>query len=65
MWRVGLAAPQVGESLQLAVLEGRPEFHKQLNETQVEEWQSTSSPEVSAYEGCLSIPGFLQRADGP
>jgi peptide deformylase len=78
MWRapgVGLAAPQVGEPLQLAVLEGRPEFHKQLNETQVKEWQSTfydylviinpriellpSSPEVPAYEGCLSIPGFI------
>jgi peptide deformylase len=78
MWRalgVGLAAPQVGESLQLAVLEGRPEFHKKLNEAEMKEWQSTlydyrvlinpriellSSPsEVSAYEGCLSIPGFM------
>ncbi|MCU1252751.1 MAG: peptide deformylase [Edaphobacter sp.] len=78
MWRalgVGLAAPQVGESLQLAVLEGRPEFHKKLNEAEIKEWQSTlydyrvlinpriellsSSSEVSAYEGCLSIPGFM------
>jgi peptide deformylase len=78
MWRapgVGLAAPQVGESLQLAVLEDRPEFHRKLNEAEVKEWQSTlydyrvlinpriellSSPsEVSEYEGCLSIPGFM------
>jgi peptide deformylase len=78
MWRatgVGLAAPQVGESLQLAVLEDRPEFHKKLNEAEVKAWQSTlydyrvlvnpriellsSCSEVSEYEGCLSIPGFM------
>ncbi|ADV84149.1 peptide deformylase [Terriglobus saanensis] len=76
MWRapgVGLAAPQIGESLQLAVLEGRPQFHKKMNEAEVKEWQSTPydylaifNPKiellpahVSAYEGCLSIPGFM------
>lgn len=76
MWRapgIGLAAPQIGQSLQLAVLEGRPEFHKKLNEAEIKEWQSALydysviinpriellSSEVSAYEGCLSIPGFM------
>lgn len=38
---VGLAVPQVAESLQLAVREDRQEFHKKLNEAEVKEWQST------------------------
>ena len=34
---VGLAAPQVGDPLQLAVIEDRAEYHKLLTETELEE----------------------------
>lgn len=71
---VGLAAPQVGEPLQLAVIEDRVEYHKGLTEAELKERQRVpidfhvivnpqieplSPPEVSFFEGCLSIPGFM------
>jgi peptide deformylase len=34
---VGLAAPQVGESLQLAVIEDKAEYHKALTESKLKE----------------------------
>src|SRR5262249_8002164 len=34
---VGLAAPQVGQSLQLAVIEDKPEYHKNLSEADIKE----------------------------
>jgi peptide deformylase len=71
---VGLAAPQIGESLQLAVIEDRADYHKGLTEAEMKERQRApvsfhvlinpqiellSTPEVSFFEGCLSLPGFM------
>jgi peptide deformylase len=71
---VGLAAPQIGESLQLAVIEDRADYHKALTEAEMKERQRApidfhvlinpqiellSTPEVSFFEGCLSLPGFM------
>lgn len=71
---VGLAAPQIGEPLQLAVIEDRAEYHKGLTETELKERQRVpvdfhviinpqiellSPPEISFFEGCLSVPGFM------
>jgi peptide deformylase len=70
---VGLAAPQVGEPLQLAVIEDRAEYHKLLTETELKERGRSEVPfhvivnpvlepvtELSEtfFEGCLSLPGF-------
>jgi peptide deformylase len=70
---VGLAAPQVGESLQLAVIEDRAEYHKNLTESEMKERGRVAVPfhvlvnpvlEVRGeststfFEGCLSLPGF-------
>ena len=70
---VGLSAPQVGEPLQLAVIEDRAEYHKLLTETELKERGRievpfhvivnpvlellTESSEIF-FEGCLSLPGF-------
>lgn len=71
---VGLAAPQIGQSLQLAVIEDRAEYHKTATEAELKERQrvpvdfhvlinpqieSLSPPQVSFFEGCLSLPGFM------
>lgn len=71
---VGLAAPQVGQSLQLAVIEDRVEYHKGLSEAELSERERKpvdfhviinpkiellSPPEVVSHEGCLSLPGFM------
>ena len=71
---VGLAAPQVGEPLQLAIIEDKAEFQANLTEAELAERgrrpisfhvlinpeiQFLSSPEVAFFEGCLSLPGFL------
>jgi peptide deformylase len=71
---VGLAAPQIGEPLQLAVIEDRADYHKGLTEAELKERQRVpvgfhvlvnpqiellSPPEVSFFEGCLSLPGFM------
>jgi peptide deformylase len=71
---VGLAAPQVGESLQIAVIEDKAEYHKGFTETQLQERQRKpidfhviinpqieflSPPEAIFFEGCLSIPRLV------
>ena len=56
---VGLAAPQIGESIQLAILdlslgEEEEEFMVLIN-PQILESEGSETEE----EGCLSVPGFL------
>jgi peptide deformylase len=70
---VGLAAPQVGLPLQLAVIEDKAEYQATLTEAELRERERKpvpfhvlvnpqltllSSPEISFFEGCLSLPGF-------
>ncbi len=70
---VGLAAPQIGLSLQLAVIEDRAEYHKDVSAEQLRERErrpvpfhailnpritEMSDPVVEFFEGCLSLPGF-------
>jgi len=70
---VGLAAPQVGLSLQLAVIEDREEYQKDVPSEQLRERErrpvpfhaiinpritETSGDTVEFFEGCLSLPGF-------
>jgi peptide deformylase len=70
---VGLAAPQVGEPLQLAVIEDKLEYHKLLTETELKErgrievpfhvivnpvLELVSESAETFFEGCLSLPGF-------
>jgi peptide deformylase len=70
---VGLAAPQIGIPLQLAVIEDKAEYHAALSSTELVErerrpvpfhvlvnpnLQLLSRPEVLFFEGCLSVPGF-------
>jgi peptide deformylase len=70
---VGLAAPQVGISLQLAVIEDREEYHKKLTAEQLSERQRqpvpfhviinprivlSDSTHVEFFEGCLSVAGY-------
>lgn len=71
---VGLAAPQVGLSLQLAVIEDREEYLRDLRPEQVAEKERrpvpfhvianptitpVTDPEVRFHEGCLSVAGFV------
>lgn len=72
---VGLAAPQIGVSIQLAVIEDRKEYHKEVSAEQLalRERQpvpfhvvinpriqpSDGSHTVEFFEGCLSLPGFF------
>jgi peptide deformylase len=70
---VGLAAPQVGLSLQLAVIEDRMEYHKDVSEEQLRERERRPVPfhvlinpkivemgedKAEFFEGCLSLSGF-------
>ena len=70
---VGLAAPQVGQSLQLAVIEDRKEYHEKLSAEQLAargrtpvafyalinpEIVSRSQQNAMFFEGCLSLNGF-------
>lgn len=70
---VGLAAPQIGESLQMAVIEDRPEYVKEISADQLTELQRGAidfhviiNPKISFideatvtfFEGCLSVTGF-------
>lgn len=70
---VGLAAPQVGLALQLAVIEDRAEYHKDLPESQLLERERRPVPfhviinpsieeigeeKAEFFEGCLSLSGF-------
>ncbi len=71
---VGLAAPQVGLPLQLAVIEDREENMKELTREALAERERKpvpfhvimnpvltleSAPEVEFFEGCLSLPGLV------
>jgi peptide deformylase len=71
---VGLAAPQIGESIRLAVLQDGPERWSQLTPDQLLERDRRTVPftvllnpvltpangsdSVTFYEGCLSVPGL-------
>jgi peptide deformylase len=70
---VGLAAPQIGRSLQLAVIEDREEYHKDVSPDQLAArerkpipFQVLINPEIvwrsedtnDFFEGCLSLGGF-------
>jgi peptide deformylase len=70
---VGLAAPQVGESLQLAVIEDRAEYQKSFTEAELQErerrevpfhvivnpvMELLTEPTETFFEGCLSLAGF-------
>lgn len=70
---VGLAAPQIGLSLQLAVIEDKPEYVKEAPSGFLKERERKPVPfhvivnpkltpgegeQVSFYEGCLSLTGF-------
>jgi peptide deformylase len=70
---VGLAAPQIGVSVQVLVIEDRPEYHLRLTEEELRERERVSVPfhvlinpilniedgrEVRFFEGCLSVPGY-------
>jgi peptide deformylase len=71
---VGLAAPQIGFSLQLAVIEDREEYYKEVSAEQLAERERRPVPfhvlinpqiterseeQVEFFEGCLSLGGFL------
>ena len=70
---VGLAAPQVGLSLQLAVIEDKPEYIRDARPESLKERERTAVPfhvivnpkltlgndaGVEFFEGCLSLAGF-------
>ncbi len=70
---VGLAAPQVGLPLQLAVIEDRPEYSKDIPSDRLAERERQAVPfqvlinphivqhspeEIEFFEGCLSLAGF-------
>jgi peptide deformylase len=71
---VGLAAPQVGEGVQLAIIEDLPEYSRNLTAEQVAERErrpvpfhvivnptvsTIGTPDVEFFEGCLSLAGFV------
>lgn len=70
---VGLAAPQVGVPVQLAIVEDRPEYSKDIAADQLAERERLPIPfhviinpvlepisdrQVEFFEGCLSVNGF-------
>jgi peptide deformylase len=70
---VGLAAPQIGEPLQLSVIEDKPEYVKDASPEVLEERERRPVPfhviinpqitllgraDVEFFEGCLSLTGF-------
>lgn len=70
---VGLAAPQVGAGIQLAVIEDLPEYSKAMTPEQIAERERTPVPfhvivnpkltpvgdeQVEFFEGCLSVNGY-------
>lgn len=71
---VGLAAPQIGLPLQLAVIEDREEYMKDIGRETLAERERKpvafeviinpvltveSDPEIEFFEGCLSLPGLV------
>jgi len=71
---VGLAAPQVGMSIQLAAIEDREEYHRNLSPAQLKERERRPVPfhviinptltllneddKAEFFEGCLSMEGY-------
>src|SRR5215467_10562778 len=70
---VGLAAPQIGESIQLAVIEDRPAYVADLSAEELAQRQRSAIPfhviinpklsvldnsSAAFFEGCLSVTGF-------
>ncbi len=69
---VGLAAPQIGQSIKLTVIETLPEIDEEGNEIEgSRELYVIANPEivwtsrkmVDGIEGCLSIPGYLGEVE--
>lgn len=69
---VGLAAPQIGQSLQLAVIETLPKTDEEGNEVEDSRelfviinprivWESREV--IDGIEGCLSIPGYVGEVE--
>jgi peptide deformylase len=71
---VGLAAPQISEPIQLAVIQDKAEYQAPLTSAELAERERQpvafhvlinpeveflSMPEVSFFEGCLSLPGYM------
>lgn len=71
---VGLAAPQIGESIQLITIEDQAAFHARFTEKQLKERQRVPVPfhvvinprltvvkksPAEFYEGCLSVSGLV------
>ena len=72
---VGLAAPQIGVSVHLAVIEDRKEYHREISKEQMALRERRPIPfhviinpriqrvsderEMEFFEGCLSVPGFF------
>lgn len=71
---VGLAAPQIGESIQLAIIEDLPDYTRNLTAEQIAERERQSIPfhviinprlipagesQIEFFEGCLSLSGFM------
>jgi peptide deformylase len=71
---VGLAAPQIGEQLQIAIIEDKAEYQANLTSEELTERERSPVPfhvlinpeiellsplDVSFFEGCLSLPGFV------
>lgn len=70
---VGLAAPQVGENIQLIIVEDLPKYLKKLNKSLLKEQcrepveltviinpkiVKHNNSKVDYFEGCLSVPGY-------
>jgi peptide deformylase len=77
---VGLAAPQIGESIQLAVIEDREEYIETLSAEQLARTQRSAVPfhviinpkltvvgnsSAQFFEGCLSVNGYGAVVDRP
>jgi len=75
---VGLAAPQIGKSLQLAVIEDRAEYLTRLSAEELAETQRAAIPfhviinpkltvldksSAQFFEGCLSVTGYQAIVD--
>lgn len=77
---VGLAAPQIGQSIQLAVIEDRATYIKDLSAEELAERQRSAIPfhviinpkltvvgnsSAVFFEGCLSVEGYQAIVDRP
>jgi peptide deformylase len=71
---VGLAAPQIGQSLQLAIIEDKAEYQTTLTPDELKQRERSAvsfhvlinpeiellaTPDLSFFEGCLSLPGYV------